>query len=278
MILHEYRWEIPRATWRTIWFLGDLHVGNRGFDEKDLRRVIKLIEDDTNARWFFMGDGAEYINLGDPRFRLENIPPMFHQHLENLPQVQVNYVCELLKPIADKCVGYHAGNHEESILKHTKSLDPMFDYHTLFPKTAKALGRGNGGTRIKFIDGTTTDTIKVFTTHGSSGAVTEGAKFNRLKELADSFPSFDVYAMGHVHKLAVDQAPALDIPAAGKLQLVELERTFVLSGCYFKTYQEGHASYGEIRNYTATRIGSPYIKLRFGGKRHMLQTTFGLEP
>lgn len=276
MILHDYAWEIPRSEWRTLWFIGDMHVGNKGFDESDFRRVIKIVQRDANARWFFMGDGAECINLSDPRFKLENIPPMFHQHLENLPQVQVNHVCNLLEPIKGKCIGFHAGNHEEKILQHTKSIDPMFDYGCLFPKAAKNLGRGVGGTRLRFKDGAHIDTVKVFTTHGHTAAVTDGAKINRLKRLADSFPNFDVYAMGHVHKITVDQEPALDISERGKLKLIEDERTFILSGCYFKTYQEGHASYGEIRNYRATRIGSPYIKIKFSENK--IQTTFGMEP
>lgn len=276
MILHDYPWEVPRTEWRTLWFIGDLHVGNRGFDERDFKRVVTLVDRDPNGRWFAMGDLAECINLGDPRFKLENIPAMFHPHLENLPQVQINYVCDLLKPIAAKCVGYHAGNHEEAILKHTKSIDPMFDYHTLFPKTAANLGRGVAGTRIRFKDGAHVDTVKVFSTHGHTCAVTDGAKINRLKKLADSFPNFDVYAMGHVHKVIVEQEPALDIPERGALRLIEEERTFILSGCYFKTYQEGHASYGEVRNYRATRIGSPYIKIKYVGGE--IQTTFGVEP
>lgn len=278
MILHDYLWKVPRAVWRTLWFVGDLHVGNNGFDEQDFNKIAAAIDGDEHARWIFMGDGAECINVNDPRFKLENIPAYFRQYLENLPQVQVNYVCKLFEPIKNKCIGYHAGNHEESILTHTKSFDPMFDYETLFPKTAKNLGRGDGGTRIRFKDGKHVDTVKVFTTHGYTMAVTEGAKFNKLKELADSFPNFDFYGMGHVHKLAVDQEPALDLPAKGELHLVERERTFVLSGCYFKTYQEGHASYGEVRNYRATRIGSPYIKIKFAGKRGEMITTFGMEP
>jgi len=82
--------------------------------------------------------------------------------------------------------------------------------------------------------------------------------------------------MGHVHKITVDQEPALDISERGKLKLIEDERTFILSGCYFKTYQEGHASYGEVRNYRATRIGSPYVKIKFSDNK--IQTTFGMEP
>jgi len=276
MILHDYPWEVPRTEWRTLWLIGDLHVGNRGFDEKDLSRVIQKVRKDDNSRWIAMGDLAECINLNDPRFKLESIPAVFHQHLENLPQVQINYVCDLLSPIKDKCIGYHAGNHEETILKHTKSIDPMFDYRCLFPKTTADLGRGVAGTRLRFKDGAHVDTVKVFTTHGHTGAITAGAKINRLKKLADSFPNFTIYGMGHVHMLTVDQEPALDIPERGKLKLIENERTFILSGCYFKTYQEGHASYGEIQNYRATRIGSPYIKIKYcDGK---IQTTFGMEP
>jgi len=278
MILHDYDWEGSRTEWRTIWFIGDLHVGNRGFDEKDLRRVVKLVEENDNARWFAMGDLAECINLNDPRFKLENIPAMFHQYLENLPQVQINHVCDLLRPIAGKCIGYHAGNHEEKILRHTKSIDPMFDYRSLFPREAADLSRGVGGTRLRFRDGGHVDTVKIFTTHGTGGATTEGAKWNRIKKLADSSPNYDIYAMGHVHKLGVDQEPALDIPERGKLKLIENERTFVLTGCYFKTYQEGHASYGEVEGYRATRIGSPYIKIRSAGKHHEIITTFGMEP
>lgn len=255
-----------------------MHVGNKGFDERDLRTVIQKVQEDDQARWFAMGDLAECINLNDPRFKLENIPAVFHQHLENLPQVQVNYVCNLLDLIKDKCIGFHAGNHEEKILQHTKSLDPMFDYRCLFPTTAANLGRGVAGTRLRFKDGVHIDTVKVFTTHGHTGAITKGAKLNRLIKLADGFPNFHIYAMGHVHGITVEQEPALDIPERGKLKLVENERTFILSGCYFKTYQEGHASYGEVRNYTPTRIGSPYIKIRFGGHNAEMMTTFGMEP
>jgi hypothetical protein len=278
MILHDYVWAIPRTVERTIWFIGDLHVGNKGFDERDLKTVIKKVKDDEHARWFAMGDLAECINLNDPRFKLENIPAVFHQHLENLPQVQVNYVCDLLEPIKNQCIGFHAGNHEEKILQHSKSIDPMFDYRILFPVITADLGRGDGGTRINFKDGVHSNVIKVFTTHGYSSATTEGAKLNCLKKLAIGFPDFHIYAMGHVHSLGVHQDPALDIPERGDLKLIENERTFIHTGCYFKTYQEGHASYGEIRNYTPTRIGSPYLKMRYIGKRHELQTTFGMEP
>ena len=279
MILHDYVWEVPRTEWRTVWFIGDLHVGNKGFDERDLKTVIQKVRSDDRARWFAMGDLAECINLSDPRFKLENIPPMFHQHLENLPQVQVNYVCKLLEPIKDKCIGFHAGNHEEKILQHSKSINPMFDYRILFPKTAKDLGRGVAGTRLRFKDGTHIDTVKVFTTHGDSCAVTRGAKINRLMRLADGFPNCNIYGMAHVHEIDIKQAPMLDFPERGKLKLIENERTFLLTGCYFKTYQVGHASYGEVKNYAPTRIGSPYIKIRFGGEHASeLMTTFGMEP
>jgi len=279
MILHDYVWVVPRTERRTVWFIGDLHVGNKGFDERDLKTVIQKVQADDYARWFAMGDLAECINLNDPRFKLENIPAMFHQHLENLPQVQVNHVCELLAPIKDKCIGFHAGNHEEKILQYSKSIDPMFDYRSLFPRETANLGRGVAGTRLRFKDGVHVDTVKVFTTHGHTGAITQGAKINRLIKLAEGFPNFDIYGLAHTHSLDIEQQPALDITRSGKLKLIENERTFALTGCYFKTYQEGHASYGEVRNYPPTRIGSPYITIRYGGSHGSeMMTTFGMEP
>lgn len=257
MILNEVRLTTREPI--TVWFLGDTHIGTLAADEGHLKRTIAMISRDPNAYFIFMGDGAECITPLDKRWSQDIIAERFQRSLDNLPQAQTNYLLDLLEPIKDKCLGYHGGNHETKILTATRGYDPLFDYNTLFP--GKNLGRGMAVTRIIY-ETTTTHAIKILSQHGYGGATTDGAKFNRVKKMAVSWPDCHVYAMGHVHKLAVDSGPALDVPTRGTMRIAENRRLFVLTGCYLRTYTNGVAGYGEIRNYDATELGSPYIRFR----------------
>lgn len=284
MILHDYLWKVRLNVPRRIYFLGDLHVGNAAFDEGNCRQVIELIRADENARFFFMGDGAECISIDDKRrWEFAALDPKFHQSLDNLAQAQINYTCELLEPIKDKCIGYHAGNHELDIMKANRDYDPMFDYHSVFLKPAGNLSSDCAITRVKFVDSKTrTDVIKIYTTHGIGCATTQGGKLNKLVRLADSFPGCQIYARGHLHDCGIHAEPALDVPSKGELRLQEKTRMFVASGCYFRTYSEGHPNYAARRGYRATQLGTPYIELVYRHDKHhapkRLRMSFGIEP
>jgi len=280
MKLHDYTWEVKSSVLRRIYFLGDLHVGNASFDEKNCRAVINAIRDDDDGRFFFMGDGAECITPKDKRWDFESIDPKFHQSISHLPQAQVNYLCDLLAPIKSKCIGYHAGNHELKIRDRNQDYDPMFDYHALFAKEAENLGTDIAITRIRFIDAPRIDALNIYTTHGYGYATTVGGKLNNLLRLADSFPNCDIYARGHCHDCGVHSEPALDVPKRGKMRLDERLRLFIATGCYFKTYTVGHSSYGARRAYRATQLGTPYVELSYPtiNNRKKLRMNFGVIP
>jgi hypothetical protein len=287
MILHDYPWEIKLSVVRRIYFLGDLHVGNAAFDEGNCKRVIDLIKENDNARYFFMGDGAECISINDKRrWEFAALDPKFHQSVDNLAQAQINYVCQLLEPIKGKCIGYHAGNHELDIMRANRDYDPMFDYHTLFLEPARDLGSDVAVTRIKFATsgdaGGHVDIVKVFTTHGMGYATTQGGKLNKLVRLADSFPGCNIYARGHLHDCGIHAEPALDVPNKGALRLIENQRMFVAAGCFFRTYSVGHPNYAARRSYRATQLGTAYIDIVYQHDTHAgpmkLKMTFGIEP
>lgn len=276
MILHDIR--IKTSEPLTIWFIGDVHIGAAGADERDFQRTIELIKADKNARFIFMGDGTDCITPLDARFNGENLHPRFHTSLDHLPQAQVDYLLSLLAPIRDRCIGYHGGNHELKIKTSTRGYDPLFDYRVFFPAETADLGYGYAITRITY-EAASTHTIRLLTQHGFGGATTDGARLTRLKRMAVTWHDCDVYAMGHTHKLTVDIAPALTVPARGEMRVVEKTRVFLLTGCYLRGYQQGVAGYAEMRGYDAMTLGSPYVRFRdvhsYRSNRHVLAVDTG---
>jgi len=274
MFLREVR--IKTRAPITVWFLGDTHIGTTAADEGHLRRTVSMIERDPNSYFIFMGDGVEAITPLDRRWSQDVIAEPFRDKLDCLPQAQTHRLLDILAPIRGRCLGYHAGNHETAVLSSTRGYDPLFDYGTVL--SGENYGRGLAVTRITY-DAASTHTIRILTQHGYGGATTDGAKFNRVKKMATGWPDCDVYAMGHVHKLAVDASPALDVPARGELEIIEKRRVFILTGSYLRTYAEGVAGYGEVRNYDPVEVGSPYV--RFSSKhtskngRHRLVIDYG---
>lgn len=95
-----------------IWFLTDLHLGARGCNEDLLRAHIQRIALDERAYWIGGGDYVDAItHLGDKRYRPETIAAWALGRTD-VVQAQRDYVLELLAPIAHKCLGMAAGNHE----------------------------------------------------------------------------------------------------------------------------------------------------------------------
>lgn len=103
----------------TFWLyhLTDLHVGARACDEKRLRRDIQNIVEQDNAYWIGGGDYIDAIcNKGDKRYNAETIADWVDGN--DIMMQQVDYVSEMLRPIAAKCLGLVKGNHEEEAVNH----------------------------------------------------------------------------------------------------------------------------------------------------------------
>jgi len=274
MIPAEYSVEIPDTTTPiNLWGLGDFHVGNFTFDEGNLKRTIKGVATDDYARVFLMGDHIEAIGKKDPRFVAECIPDKFITDLDDIFVAQTDYVVDLLMPIADKIIGVHGGNHEKSTLKHNSFNALKYlvrELNAVSQNKILNLGYGGALTRFHIKRGIHTSTLIISTAHGRGGGEQKGGKANRLQRLTGKIDA-DIYLRGHTHELWGFGQPQIGMPRKGNLKILANPKVLAYCGCYFQTYAEGAASYGEELEYYPTEMGSP--RLRIKAEPYEIETT-----
>ena len=98
-----------------VYAIGDVHVGSPQFDERAIRKKIKIIHDDPCAAVCLCGD------LGD--YGLKNSVSNVYQATLS-PREQMDYIYELFLPVADKIAACVPGNHEDRITKEV-GICPM---------------------------------------------------------------------------------------------------------------------------------------------------------
>ncbi len=252
----------------SLYPLTDFHIGNKTFDEGNLKDTIAQIVADPLARVILLGDICEFIGRKDPRFMTEGIPDRFLKDLDNIFMSQCDYAIELLKPIADKIIGMHGGNHEESVIRHD-SFDPLAYIMNILTKHLGYpiinLGYGGAFTRLKIkraVKGkaAATSIIVINSFHGCGGGEYKGAKANRLQRALGKFDA-DIYLRGHTHELFGFCQPTIGVPRRGKKQVLARPHVLAYCGCYFQTYAKDVASYGEKKDYFPTEIGTPIIQI-----------------
>lgn len=100
-------------------FMGDLHLGYRFTDEHALGRDIDRIKDER-MHWIGMGDYCEQIAMRDSKRFDPRMLALWidRDEVDIAPEIQVERLQRLLKPISSQCIGFLAGNHEMTIRKH----------------------------------------------------------------------------------------------------------------------------------------------------------------
>lgn len=187
-----------------LWGLGDFHVSAKDFDEPTLRQHVALIEADPNARWIGMGDYGNSILHRDKRWDQLPINPRYYeaQFAEGgILSEEVYHVCELLEPIASKCIGFAEGNHETAVRKR-------YD-RSLASEIAKALNLRSqligyqGFVRWQFHQPNSTRTYVqavIHVGHGWQGGRRKGAKLNQIEVEKAQYPDADIILRGHSHE------------------------------------------------------------------------------
>jgi len=162
---------------------------------------------------------------------------------------------ELFKPIKDRCIGLHRGNHEECL-----RLKYHFD---VMAKMKEAWGvpllEDTAFTRLTFDrNGDHTEKFILWTSHSNAGGRGTGGKLNRIEDCMAIFDA-DVYVVGHGHRKVITSLTALSASDKGDLHLISRRRVGGMTGAYFKTYLEGHSTYGEKGMFSPSDLGA--IKL-----------------
>ncbi len=264
-----------RSNWFTLYNLSDLHYGNRACALDILKADIERIRVDPFALWTGGGDYAEYISYRDRRFDPDTvIEQLGVKDLGKLGQVLTDRVGDLLRPIANQCLGMVFGNHE-SVYQRAQEQQhlhaelcaslgvPNLGYSGLFdiafvrnPHVKKpSLSRHR-----QPLTGYPTETFRVFIHHGAGFAQTPGGKLNRLIQFMHAFDA-DIYMVGHVHDQKGQRLPTIGANAACD-KIVARERLGIVSGGYLKTYAQGVTSYGEMRAYQPTHLGAAFVRIR----------------
>ncbi|MBW2673500.1 MAG: hypothetical protein JRD89_08825 [Deltaproteobacteria bacterium] len=236
--------------------LGDIHGGTIYCAEAKIKARVRAIEKDPYALWIGMGDYADLVTPHDPRWEWHIIADWVRP--SNVAEDQCQWVEALFKPIRDKCVGLHSGNHEIAIRK--------FNHYDFMVNLTERLGVPYLGYSafVRFIfsrsRGSRTTFLGHFT-HGSGCPQTEGGKVMNLKRSFDGFDG-DIYAKGHIHDIKVMDKPYLHVTKGDPPRIENRNKCGAITGCWFETYMQGvEASYGEQKSYSPTPVDCPVFTI-----------------
>lgn len=244
----------------SIWYIiafGDIHMGNRSFDEDKYYKTIDFIKKEPHTIVIGMGDYAECINAKDKR---HDYNAMDFKHID--PDSQYAQITKDFMPIKDKIAVLLDGNHDYAFWQRHN--------HNYVDTMAHDLGVPYGGisSYLRFSikrksskGGAAYRQLNIYAHHGWTGARTDAYKVKVIQDLSQIFPGLHLYLMGHVHQLG--EAPAtvsLFVDEAGSIR--EWTQKYVLTGSYIKGYEEGIGSYTEARGYRPTSLGSPIIEIK----------------
>ncbi len=237
--------------------IGDIHGGSMHCAEAAIERRVADIKADRNAFWVGMGDYMECILPNDKRFDIGGLAPWVVK--DDIVESQREWVVNLLKPIAGKCLGLITGNHEETI--HMNGEGDVTRH------LCKDLGvpylSASAFINLKFERSGRMHHYRVHAWHGAGAAQSHGGRLMRLMSLVNDVEA-DIYLMGHLHTI-MQHTPERLVCRQGRVRSIQLAAA--ITGSWMTTYTQPKAGehlnsgYGERRGYKPSRIGAPVIHI-----------------
>lgn len=251
----------PKAS---LVFLGDTHVGANNFAKKKFFRAlndIREIKKKHPVKIILLGDMIDAItHLGDKRFNPAEIAEHYKlKDLKDLPRKQMKEFVEFLGDLKNDVDIALIGNHEEAYIKHN-GFD-VYDYLCTDLLGNKDLQLGFKGLvrytiRMPKRRGLSAN-FDLALSHGSyGGGFREGYVLNLIFDLFKDIEA-DIYAIGHLHKMAykVTEYYRLSDGRATPLRFLEKKRLHLVNGCFLQKYKLGHRAYGEGKKGQSIDIG-----------------------
>jgi hypothetical protein len=257
-----------RDTHVKIYPLGDIHIGAHNCAEDKLKSHVRRIAQDPNAYWIGGGDVLDAVVLNDskrfdptivPDWMLKGSANNIRMNIKDMLRAQRNRFYEILDPIRDKCLGLIEGNHEYSIMKyHNRDLQSELCQHFKCEDLTdcaflRLRFRRRKGKSVK-ADGQpdmTSDTVRMFITHGNGGGRSSGAEPMSLYRLAAD-KECDIVLKGHSHSFCIHPPiPMLSIPGHGALpeSPIVYDKYAANWGSFVYTYATGPSTYASRANY-----------------------------
>lgn len=245
VILHEVHIPEPAPS---VVFLGDTHIGPVNCDEDLLERTVERISEE-GWWWIGMGDYADCIKMADKRFDPALLHPRFLTRLDDLAASQIEHFLKIIQPIQKKCLGLLTGNHENEIRKRYGE--------NVMRWLCRDLGVKNLESNTLITLRTEVKTWTIYADHAGGGGGDINTKMRALKRRVIDWAA-DLFARGHVHALGCQEE--VQLGWGGTKRIKGLHYWLVLTGTYLQTYATNTtSSYGELRAYSPTLLGSPVV-------------------
>lgn len=192
--MKEVRIELPQSIERLeLHIFSDLHIGDPQCDYKLIKDRIARVENTEDAYCVLNGDilnNATKTSVSDVYG--EVLPPM----------EQIDRAVDLFAPIKNKILAMTRGNHEARTY-NKEGIDPslvmarQLGAEDKYSPEGVLLWVSFGESSRRRSEGRRT-TYSIYMTHGTGGGRTEGAKANRVAQLA-SVVDADIYLHAHLH-------------------------------------------------------------------------------
>lgn len=258
--------------------MGDLHTGSPNCDYKLLQQHIDDISKLDNASVFIMGDHSEWIIPGDRRFKHTQVDKQFRQHMDTLPMAYLDYLEELLLPIADKIEVVHDGNHEKTMLPFMRPSVELCarlrkhvaDKHGAeFAQNKLRYAPGEAYTKIVWKwNGRNSDhrSVMVNTAHGWQAGRNPGPKHNSMSQVF-AWIGAEVIFRGHSHELFAEYGSPYETPNPQMTKMVETTTVYGHTGSYLKTREiTEDSNYSEDAGYRPLPRGHVQVNIALHDK------------
>ena len=241
--------------------LGDIHIGSRLFDRQKFLERLNAIKNDRTRYWLGMGDYIDNIRpyKGGTIDKRWNYSVIDREYMT--PEEQLTAFVNLVKPIANKCLGLLWGNHEWNTI----------DYDEFNERVCRRLGVPFLGSmafvqlRIRRQD--VKRTVIIWACHGSYAGMRRGGAVNRLEELSAKYDA-DIYLHAHTHYKDFFPGEGYGLDENGNL--ITWNKMYALTGTFMRQHVVGIESYHERHpSLRVSRLGTITIGIDIEtGKLH----------
>jgi predicted phosphodiesterase len=242
-------------TWR-ITGLGDLHVGNVGFQEDEFVKARQAILD-NDIHVILMGDLIDGICCRDKRHDYQSLDPRFFHDLYRYVDATYDHLITLLEPLRDNIIAIVRGNHEDTLLSDYQR-DITYDLARELNKPYLGI---SGFVQLAFKRSRFCRRMNIFCHHGSGSSITRGGKVNRVDRLLQGYDA-DIYMIGHMHEPMSWKSVSLGVSKNGKsLGLRQRYRAGMVCSSFLATVGRNTTLYGEKRMYNPVAFELNYLEI-----------------
>lgn len=266
-----------------VYIIGDLQLGSIGCDFDLFKRVIKKINEEK-AYVVFVGD---LIDIGTPSDRKKIVSAGFYDTtrlaLDHYAEEQLNLLMNTISSLKGRVLGIVRGHHSyefssginvDQIIAQKLEV-PYLDYIGVifvYPKKEK---------KSEMFRGIIPCQIMAF--HGAGGGRTPGGVLNRYEWIMGSFPSIDIYAIGHHSRILIDPVETIEFRLRSSEVVEKIRKThyILVSGGYVDAFQANYfgehkvSSYVERSGLRPQPLGPVYADIKFMRRRKIVDCATG---